>query len=315
MARRRAMTMDAPTRFSAPGFLRLVKIGGILVFALLVVLVVVAGYLTFRILRARNLIENITPQSSFQTNYESLSFTDRRGGVHEGWLLVGLRGAPVVLLCHGHESNRSEMLSLGTVLRQNHFNVYVFNFDAGPASPKFSDLGVSEVDVVLDAITFITGQPGVNPHRVGLFGANTGAFAALATAQQSQHVRALALDSVYEHPRQMFESQVEEFLGGSSAMFRILADLEFRLVTVGRNPPPVGEELGKLEGVPKLFISGRDSPLLAQATEALYEKAPQPKRLLVMEHSLSALATGAEKKEYEHQVLTFFLHNLPLRAD
>ncbi len=307
--------MDAPTRFSTAGFLRLVKVAGILLFALVVVLVVIAGYLTFRILRARNLIENVTPQSSFQTNYENLSFKDRRGREHVGWLLVGLRGAPVILLCHGHESNRSEMLSLGTVLRQNHFNVYLFNFDAGRANPMFSDLGVSEVDVILDAIAFITEQPGVNPNRVGLFGANSGAFAALAAAQQNQHVRALALDSVYSHPRQMFESQVEKFLGGSSSTFRILADLEFRLVTLGRKPPPVREELGKLDGVPKLFISGRDSPLLAEATETLYEQSPQPKRLLVLEHSLSALATGAEKKEYEHQVLTFFLHNLPLRAD
>jgi esterase/lipase len=309
------MTMAAPTRFSSAGLLRLVKVAGVLILTLAVVLVAVAAYLTFRILSARNLVENVTPQSSFQTNYENLSFTDRRGGVHEGWLLLGLRGAPVILLCHGHESNRSELLSIGTVLRQNHFNVYLFNFDAGAANRKFSDLGVSEVDVVLDAITFITGQTGVNQHRVGLFGSNTGGFAALAAAQRSQQVKALAVDSVYEAPRQMFEAQVERFLGESSAVFRILADLEFRLVTIGQQAPPVSKELEKLEGIPKLYISGRELPLLARATERIYEQSPQPKRLLVMEHSLSAVATGAEKKEYEHQVLTFFLHSLPLRAD
>jgi pimeloyl-ACP methyl ester carboxylesterase len=171
------------------------------------------------------------------------------------------------------------------------------------------------VDVVLDAITFITGQTGVNQHRVGLFGSNTGGFAALAAAQRSQQVKALAVDSVYEAPRQMFEAQVERFLGESSAVFRILADLEFRLVTIGQQAPPVSKELEKLEGIPKLYISGRELPLLARATERIYEQSPQPKRLLVMEHSLSAVATGAEKKEYEHQVLTFFLHSLPLRAD
>jgi len=73
--------------------------------------------------------------------------------------------------------------------------------------------------------------------------------------------------------------------------------------------------LPKLANVPKLFVSGRDNPSLAGMTEALYEQAPQPKQLLVMEHSESGLAIEAEKKEYEDQILNFFLRNLSLRAD
>ena len=73
--------------------------------------------------------------------------------------------------------------------------------------------------------------------------------------------------------------------------------------------------LSKLADIPKLFISGRDNPSLAAMTEELYNQAPQPKQLLVMEHSVSSLASEAEKKEYENQVLNFFLQKLSLRAD
>ena len=73
--------------------------------------------------------------------------------------------------------------------------------------------------------------------------------------------------------------------------------------------------LPKLANVPKLFISGRDNPPLAAMTEELYNQAPQPKQLLVMEHSESGLAIEAEKKEFENQILNFFLKNLSLRAD
>jgi esterase/lipase len=73
--------------------------------------------------------------------------------------------------------------------------------------------------------------------------------------------------------------------------------------------------LPKLASIPKLLISGHDNPTLAAMTEALYEQAPQPKQLLVMEHSQSGLASEAEKKEYDDQVLNFFLQNLSLRAD
>jgi len=50
-------------------------------------------------------------------------------------------------------------------------------------------------------------------------------------------------------------------------------------------------------------------------TEALYDQAPEPKRLLVMEHSASGLASESEKREYENQILYFFQQKLSLRAD
>jgi esterase/lipase len=73
--------------------------------------------------------------------------------------------------------------------------------------------------------------------------------------------------------------------------------------------------LPMLARAPKLFIAGSDNPPLAAMTEALYDQAPQPKQLLVMEHSVSSLASEAEKKEYENQILNFFLQKLSLRAD
>jgi hypothetical protein len=77
----------------------------------------------------------------------------------------------------------------------------------------------------------------------------------------------------------------------------------------------VHEQIAKLEGVPKLYIQGRDFLSVAGETEELYNLSPQPKRMLVLEHSYTSLSSGAIKKEYEDQVLTFFLKNLPLRAD
>ena len=50
-------------------------------------------------------------------------------------------------------------------------------------------------------------------------------------------------------------------------------------------------------------------------TEALYQQAPQPKQLLVMEHSGARIAVETEKREYENQILNFFLKKLSLRAD
>lgn len=315
MARRRAVAVAAPSRFPTEVIIRLLRAVGLLAILLLIVLVGAGAFLTYRIVTTHNDTEIVTPLSYLLSNYENLNFTDRVGGEHEGWLLLGHRRAPVVILCHGYNSNRSELLSLGTVLRENHFNVYLFNFRGPKAKESYTNLGVRQADDLMAAIETITQQPSVNPRRVGLYGTTTGGYAALVAAQRSPFVKAVVLDTIYEGPGQMFDAQVDRLLGGSSPLFRHLARAEFSLLTLGTRTPRVRENLEKLEGIPKLFISGRDTPSLAAATEELYSQAPQPKRLLVLEHSQTTLASGAEKKEYESQVLNFFLQNLPLRAD
>ena len=315
MARRRSIAVATPSRFSPVFVLRLLKTLLVLVVVLFIVLAAVGALLTYRVVTTTNLVENVTPDSAFQSNYENLNFKDLRGGEHEGWLLVGLKGAPVIILCHGYNSNRSDMLSLGTFLRQNYFNVYLFNFEGRKAKRSFSDLGPGEADILPAAIGKITAHDGINPNRVGLYGVTTGAFAVLAAGEQSPLVKALVVDNVYEYPQQAFQSEVAEILGSPSTVFRVLSNAEFGILTYRSKVPPIRQNIGKLKDVPKLFIAGGDAPALAEATRTLYGFAPEPKRLWVADHSQSALASGDDVKEYENQVLTFFLQNLPLRAD
>jgi len=315
MARRRAVAVPAPSKLPIAFISRLVR--GLLILAVVVVLVLggAAAMLSYRVMTAHNDTETVTPSTYLLSSYVSLNFTDRVGGEHEGWLLLGLKGAPAIILCHGYNSNRSDMLSLGTILRENHFNVYVFNFAGPKAKESLSDLGVRQGEDVLQAIETVTKQGGVNPHRVGLYGTNLGGYAALVAAMQNSKVQALAVDTIYNQPQQMFEIQVDQALGGSSPLFRYLSDTEFRLFTWGSKPYPVRANLSKLANVRKFFISGRDTPALAQSTEELYNAAPQPKQLRVLDHSQATLASGTEKKEFENQILNFFLENLSLRAD
>lgn len=315
MARRRALSIAAPAQASNGLVGRLLRSALILLALVVVVLGAASGFLTYRIMAVHTEVETVSPLSSFQSSYINLSFTDGAGGEHDGWLLVGLKGAPVIVLAHGYNSNRAELLALGNLLQQNHFNVYIYNYHGPKARSRFTDLGIRQTDDLLAAINKVSHQKGVNPHRVGLFGINTGGYAALRAAEQNTIVKALVVDSVYDTPQQMMEAQVDELLGGSSSQFRTLPTAVFGALTWGKNKTPVHEQITKLEGVPKLFIQGRDSVSLARETEELYNRSPQPKRMLVLEHSYTSLASGAIKKEYEDQVLTFFLQNLPLRAD
>ena len=315
MARRRAIAIAAPSRFPTEFLFRLLRLLLILAVVAAVVLAGAGGVLTYRIMSAQDETENVTPSSYLLSNFENLGFKDRAGAEHDGWLLLGLKGAPTIILCHGYNSNRSELLPLGIALRENHFNVYLFNFHASKGKQPFNNLGVQQADQLLAAIETVTKQPVVNQRRVGLFGMTSGGYAAFVAAAQSPRVKAVVGDSIYENPDQIFDAQLDGLLGGSSPLFRALAEAEFHLFSYGPKPPRLHESLPKLERRPKLFISGRDQALLAAATEDLYNLASQPKRLLVLERSEAGLAAESEKKEYENQVLSFFLQNLPLRAD
>lgn len=318
MASRRGLAIAVPSRYPSGVAGRLFWGGLILLGVVLVGLGVAGGLMTYSILAARNDTETVSPASYLLSSvfYENLNFRDRAGREHEGWLLLGgLKGAPAIVLCHAYNSNRSELLSLGTLLRDNHFNVYLFNFEETKGRGKISDLGPSQAADLLKAIDVVTHHAAINPHRVGVYGVTTGGYAALVAAEQSPLIKALVVDTTYERPLEMYQTEIDRRLGRSSWGFYRLAEMEFRLFTLGSKPYPVGANLSKLGGMPKLFMKGRDLPSLADATEKLFQNAPPPKQLLVLEHSQSTLASTAERKEYENQVLAFFLQQLPLRAD
>jgi pimeloyl-ACP methyl ester carboxylesterase len=295
---------------------RKILLGALIAVAvLLIILVGSSAFLTYKITTTQNEIENVTPASYLLPSYVSLNFTDAEGGQHAGWLLFGLHGAPAIILCPGYNMNRADMLSLGVVLQANHFNVYLFNFYGPKARETFSNLGVREASDVEAAIQTVTRQPGINPNRAGLYGPSVGGYAALVAAERDPKVQALAVDDVYERPLQMFDVQLDRELGGTGSVFRFISRLVFRAFTIGTTDPPVRSDLGKLTGRPKLFLAGDDLPALKATTESLYQAAPEPKNLLLVNHSAGNMASSSERKEYEDRIINFFLKNLPLRAN
>jgi pimeloyl-ACP methyl ester carboxylesterase len=281
----------------------------------LVVLIGAGAFLTYRITTTHDSVENVTPASYLLSSYENVNFTDADGEEHQGWLLLGLRGAPVIILCHGYGSNRSALLSLGTVLQANHYNVYLFNFDGSRSRDYLSNLGPHEASVLTAAISRVRKLQGVDPRHVGLYGNSLGAYAALAAGERDPAVVALAVDNVYSRPTQLFDVELDQLLGGAGWLFRLLSRAEFHLLTIGTALPDIQTGLSGLAGKQKLLLASDDAPMLEGATRQLYQDAPPPKRLVILPHTQTDVVSGPERKEYEDQILNFFLHNLPLRSE
>src|SRR5436309_3097427 len=168
----------------------------------------IAGFLVYRIVKPQRTSSEIN-MASFPGRPEIISFIVPGLGSREGWFFPGLRGAPTILLCHGYESSRGELLTLVSALQDHQYNVFVFDFAAHGANTGITTLGYREADELRKAVDTLAARDDLDPTRFGLWGYNLGAYAALREAEGDKRIHALILDSVYDDPEQMVKVGVE----------------------------------------------------------------------------------------------------------
>jgi pimeloyl-ACP methyl ester carboxylesterase len=272
----------------------------------------IAGFLVYRIVKPQRTSSEIN-MASFPGRPEVLDFEVPGGlGKREGWFFPGLRGAPTIILCHGYESSRGELLTLESALQDHQYNVFIFDFAAHGANAGISTLGYREVDEVRAAVDLLAKRTDVDAARFGLWGYNLGAYAALREAEGDKRIRALVLDSVYDEPKQMVKVGVERNgLGGFPFMVRA-AQFSFGYLNYTyRDDPPLSRKLATLAGVPTLYIQALDDPELAETTRQMFLKAPEPREQAIIPHGNFVSLNDEEKRTYENRVVSFFLVRLP----
>ena len=138
----------------------------------------ISGFLLYQTLRpARN-------HASFDLSVmmghpATFSFTCRGAGPSvKGWLFPGLRGSPTVVVCHGYQSQRADVLTLVTALQDHQFNVFLFDFSGHGTSMGLTSLGYRETDELRAAVQALSARDDVDPQTFGLWGVDMGGYAA-----------------------------------------------------------------------------------------------------------------------------------------
>jgi pimeloyl-ACP methyl ester carboxylesterase len=282
------------------------------VFFALLATVVISGVLTYWIVKPQRTSSEIN-MASFPGRPDEVDFTVPGSGSRRGWFFPGFRGAPTVILLHGYESSRGELLTLVSALQDHQYNVFVFDFAAHGANAGVTTFGYREADEVRAAIDILAKRNDVDAARFGLWGYNLGAYAALREAEKDPRVRALALDSVYDYPRQMVKIGVEK-AGVSGFPFMVKsAQMCFEWMNYQhKNDAPLSANMPKMGGVPMLFIQAADDPESASITREMFLKAPEPREQAVIAHGNFVNLPDEEKREYENRVVIFFLTRLPV---
>ncbi len=282
------------------------------VFFALLATVVISGVLTYWIVKPQRTSSEIN-MASFPGRPDEVDFTVPGSGSRRGWFFPGFRGAPTLILLHGYESSRGELLTLVSALQDHQYNVFVFDFAAHGANAGVTTFGYREADEVRAAIDILAKRNDVDAARFGLWGYNLGAYAGLREAEKDPRVRALALDSVYDYPRQMVKIGVEK-AGVSGFPFMVKsAQMCFEWMNYQhKNDAPLSVNISKMGGVPMLFIQAADDPESASITREMFLKAPEPREQTVIAHGNFVNLPDEEKREYENRVVIFFLTRLPV---
>src|SRR5712692_1773346 len=152
---------------------KLITVGLALLFFALLAETVISGFLLYRILFLAPRGDELS--ADILLGHPSVvSFVVPAGGTREGWLFPGMRGAPTVILCHGYQSHRTEILTLVNALQEHQFNVFLFDFSGHGKSGRFTTLGYHETQELLAAVTVVAQRDDIDPTRFGVWGTNLG---------------------------------------------------------------------------------------------------------------------------------------------
>ncbi len=281
----------------------------IVLFAI-VAIATISGFLLYQVLHP------VRTPATFDLNVMmghpvAFSFPAPKGGQREGWFFPGLRGAPTVVVCHGYLSQRADVLTLVSALQDQQFNVFVFDFSGHGTTQGLSTLGYEERGELEAAISALATRDDVDPKHFAVWGTDMGGYAALEVATTDRRVTSFIVDDPYADPRDMLQYLVKPSGLTVIPFVSKFCDFGFRMLNYPyRDDPPVTGQLGKTAGDPKLFMLADDRPALGDATLKLFTHSPDPKQL-VRNRSAYAVMSDDDRKNYENQVVSFFLLNIP----
>lgn len=310
---------------------RLLRLLVPLLLILIVAFLIALGAMVYGITRPPRSAYLVTPQqfSSISGTAEPLKVTEetwrnRDGSMARGWLLRGAEGAPAVIFLHRYGGDRSYLLNLGMKVNEaTSFTILWPDLRGhGPNPPvKWTSFGGREADDVRAALDFLhtiksEGRGPLIGDRVGIYGVELGAYAALRAASGDDAFQVLVLDSVPSSPNELVEALLRsKFRLNTNALVKP-ARMATQAYFLGQYSDKKSCELAATLGTRRvLLLAGEDGGYLRESTRSLAPCFPTPANLetrtnLPISSFTLPAATGEQGESYDRPVIDFFAKNL-----
>jgi hypothetical protein len=252
------------------------------------------------------------------------TWTNRDGTAARGWLLRGVEGAPAVIFLHRYGGDRSLLLNLGMKVNEATGCTILWPDLRGHAlkpSVQWTSFGGSEGNDALAAIDFLRTLEGERHNqliadRLGIYGVELGAYAALRAASVDAGIQVLALDSIPRNQNELVDAAVRGDLRVNLKPLTYLARQATRFYLLRQYDNENSCDLARALGQRKiLLLAGGDNSLLRESTKSLAPCFANPSSVETRtDLPISGLslpsATGVEGENYDRPVIDFFVKNL-----
>jgi uncharacterized protein len=235
--------------------------------------------------------------------YEDAAFATTDGVILRGWFLPSQNGA-VVILGHGHATNREGMLPFASMLARYGYGVLLFDWRAhGASDGDKATLGNAEVLDFQAAFNYVASRPDVDAERIGVLGISMGASIMIEGAARDPRVKAVVVEAPY--------TSLESVTGHRLAAVSVMVPLVIAMgqIQTGGDVDLVRpvDEICAISPNPVLMIFGEHDNLLAPETAAdMFAAACDPKELWIVPGGGHVDTLSLVPAEYEQRVITFF---------
>lgn len=249
-------------------------------------------------------------------NWEAVRFYTVDSISLAAWYAPSQNGQTIVVM-HGFAANRSQVLEVSQMLRDQGFGVFTYDTRAhGESGGKEIGYGEKEVEDLRAAMDWLERRPEVDISRVGVYGFSLGGFIAAREAVSDKRISALVLAGT---PSSIFELAEDESGGGLKGYL----DASLRQLAVkiaGRDRyEHSGYEAVKAFGETKrpiLFITGAKDEVVPMArTQKLFEAALDPKAIAIFETAGHGDYSKADAQRFQKLVVNHFKRSLEKRRE
>jgi len=277
---------------------------------------------------------SVGPMDFQRLHGEEVRFRSFDGTSLRGMLLTGPNRAAyrgTIVFCHEYGSDLFSCARYARPLIEAGFDVFSFDFRAHGESSnwgKYRPLqwpSDKEMEDVLGACAHIEAclaAEGKDP-AIGLFGISRGAGAGLLAAASDPYIKAIVCDgafstdttlvsymkrwaSIFARVKLVYQNHTETF-------WRLLAWLLVRFAQpkMGCRYLSVSKALKEMQPRPIFFVHGqKDSYIRVEQSQLLYQLAPSPKYLWVVEGAKHNQSVVVRPREYAARTVAFFRRHL-----
>lgn len=286
--------------------LRLVLAGPILVAALAVVgFGLIGGISTYRslqLLRPARTGEQHYELSSVLPGSESVTFSTA-DGITLAATYVAPRNGAVIVLVHGFDSDRLQLLEEAELLVQHGYGALLFDQRAhGVSGGSTSTWGYLESGDVQRAVDYVIRRGGVTSGHVGLLGFSIGANAVVREAGGDLRVGAVVNEATFGSVRDEFRYM----FGRYGVLSQLPALWAIQAAGLDLNALEIDQQLCSIAPRPLLLVYGLGDPNVPPSqAQRMASAACQPSELLMIDTSEHGGYVRSAPTIYPERLVTF----------